>query len=181
MESAFSWFGDIIAWFGQLIPRIIIIRATHGGVKFVRGHKVVVLEPGLTWYWPIITEYIDIIVVRQTKKFYCTLETKDDKTIMVGVVIAYSIINVKKALVGNHDIDDTIEDFGSTIVASIITDNTLEQIRNEFDSKIKEHLLTHMKEELKCFGVKIEKAAISDFSRCFVVRRIENTPPNIED
>jgi hypothetical protein len=45
---------------------ILIIRATHGGVKWVRGKRIKALGPGLHIWWPLTTEVEVIVTARQT-------------------------------------------------------------------------------------------------------------------
>ena len=55
MDSALGWIGQIIEWFGQFIPRFVLIDLTQCGVKMRLGREVTVLEPGLHIYWPLPT------------------------------------------------------------------------------------------------------------------------------
>jgi hypothetical protein len=66
MESAFAWLGQLFETFYKFIPHILIVRATHGGVKWVRGRNVKALPSGLHWYWPLTTEVEVIVTARQT-------------------------------------------------------------------------------------------------------------------
>ena len=78
MESALGWLQSIFDTILKLFPRLLIVGATHGGVKFVRGSKVVELKPGLHLYWPIVTEIETYCVVRQVIDLPTyTLTTKD--------------------------------------------------------------------------------------------------------
>ena len=46
MESAFAWLNQLMEAFYRLFPRIIVVRATHGGVKWVRGKHVKPIATG---------------------------------------------------------------------------------------------------------------------------------------
>ena len=39
METAFAWLNQLVQTFYRFLPHILIVRATHGGVKWVRGRK----------------------------------------------------------------------------------------------------------------------------------------------
>ena len=39
MNEAFSWLSQLIETFYRFFPHIVIIRATHSGVKWIRGSK----------------------------------------------------------------------------------------------------------------------------------------------
>ena len=179
MDNAFSWIGSLMEWFGQLIPRIILVAATHEGVKFVYGNKVKVMTSGLYFYWPLVTTYTLYPVVRQTSNLNSqVLMTKDKKSVIISAIIVFSIQNIKKALVGSWNVDDTVKDIAQTEIVSTITSRTLEQIRDEIDSKIKEELTEKVRKRLVQFGVKVETCALTDFAICLTVRRFTNNSPD---
>jgi len=39
--QAFDWIGQIVEWLGRFVPRLLIVRSTHGGVKFRHGAPMV--------------------------------------------------------------------------------------------------------------------------------------------
>ena len=175
MENAFSWLRSIVEWVGQLIPKIILVPPTHAGVKFVRGNKVKVMESGLYFYWPVITTYTLYPIVRQTNNLSAqVLMTKDNKSVIVSAIIIFSVQNIKKALVSSWNTDDTVNDIAQTEIVSTITSRTMNEIRDEIDSKIKIELTKKIKERLVQFGIKVESCALTDFSTCFTVRKFTN-------
>lgn len=182
MNSALGWIGNLMEWFGQLIPKIILIKATHSGVKFIHGSKIKVLSPGIHFYWPIVTECEEFPTVRQTKSVHANLMTKDYKSIIITVVVTYSISNIEKALVKSYDVDDTIADITATAIVPTITGRSLNEIMNDMqEGFIKSELTEVTKQELKTFGVKVEKCSIKDFSPCLVVRKIGEAPITTEE
>ena len=56
MTGAFTWLNNMIQSLGQLIPRLVLIRKTYRGILFRYDGNVALLEPGLTWYWPLGAE-----------------------------------------------------------------------------------------------------------------------------
>ena len=67
MDKAFGWIGEIFQTLLRLLPWLVIVPATHGGVAFVHGNRVKEWKPGLHWYWPVVTSYKLMAVVRQTQ------------------------------------------------------------------------------------------------------------------
>ena len=61
-----NWINDIISSLLSFIPRPIIVRATHGGVKWPWGKTAKEMCPGFHWYWPFSTEFEVIPIARQT-------------------------------------------------------------------------------------------------------------------
>ena len=110
MESAFAWLSQLIETFYRFIPHIIIIRATHAGVKWVRGKHIKPLMPGLHLYWPLTTEIEVLVTARQTLAIPDqVLTTKDGKKVTVKTLVVYKIRDVVQAIgKQNWDVDSTV-------------------------------------------------------------------------
>ncbi len=130
MEGAFAWLNQLIETFYRFIPRILIVRATHGGVKWIRGKKIKPLGPGLHLYWPITTDVEVIVVARQTLAIPDqVLTTRDGRKVVVKTLVVYKIRDVVQA-VGkvNWDVDTTINDLAQSAVVRVIATHTYDEI-----------------------------------------------------
>jgi len=67
VDKAFGWLGDIFQNLLKVIPALVIVPVTHAGIAFVHGHRIKEWKPGLHIYWPVVTAYKTIAVVRQTQ------------------------------------------------------------------------------------------------------------------
>ena len=173
MEAAFAWIGWIFEWLGKLIPRLLIVRSTHGGVKFVGGSKVKELKPGLHVYWPVVTEVEVIPVARQTHNLVTqVLMTKDGKSIVIGAVVIYEINSIVDALSNNWDVSDTISDVTQMAVVNIVNGWDFAELQKELGAKVENELSIETRRQLKPFGVKVIRCGVSDFSLCRVHRVI---------
>lgn len=173
--DAFAWIGYVFEWLGKFVPRLLIVRRTHGGIKFVRGSKVVELKPGLHLYWPIMTEVVTTPVARQTHNMVTqVLMTKDKVSVVVGAVLIYEISNVVDALSNNWDISDTISDVTQMAVVNVVNAWTFDEFRSELGGKVENELSIETRKQLKPFGVKVIRCGISDFSQCRVYRVIDD-------
>lgn len=171
METAFAWIGQVMEWFGRWIPKILIVRATHAGVKFIRGWKVKELKPGMHIYWPITTEIAILPTARQTHSLFSqVMITKDGKQVVVGGVVIYTIVNVISAVSENWDVSDTINDITQTAIVSVLTAWNLEDVISKITGDLEKELTTATRERLKQYGVKVHKCAITDFSTCRVIK-----------
>lgn len=174
MDGALDWIGQIIQWIGRFIPRIVIVRATHAGVKFQRGKKVKPIAPGLTVYWPLITELELIPVARQTHNLptQCAV-TKDREAVAVGGVVIYSISNVVKALSRNWDFNDTINDVALTAIMPEFLNHTYsELIKWIADGSIQTTLTLKVREKLSHYGIRVIHVGLTDFAKCFVLKSV---------
>ncbi len=169
MGAAFGWIGELIDWIADLIPRFEIVRKTHQGVAFVRGKHVKHIGPGLVWWWPFWTELEIYPVVRQTLNLEAQkLTTKDDKTVVAGAIIVYTIHDIVKAMTEQWDLPDTIDDLSSAAVCDFVTSNDFAWI-NTNRAVVKRHLTQVVAEALDEYGVTVVAARLTDFAQAKVI------------
>lgn len=176
--EALQWFGDVMQAILKIIPRILIVRSTHSGVKFVRGEKIVPLKPGIHIYWPVVTEVEIIPVARQTYNLSNqSLLTKDLKEVSVSPVIIYSINDIVRALARSWDVNDTINDITQLVVVEVVTTHDIKEILDglQIDGVIEAKLTQITRKRLKRYGVRVHKCALSDFTTSKVVKLINDT------
>ena len=166
MDQAFGWIGGIFQSLLRVIPWLVIVPATHGGVAFVRGHRVKEWKPGLHVYWPVVTTYKLMTMVRQTQRIQSrVVMTKDLKTVIVGGLVTYFIDDIVSALAKIADLpSDVIERSQGTILA-VVSENTLEQIQSDrlgFNTKLTERV----SKSLNGYGVQVLQAQLAEFAPC---------------
>jgi regulator of protease activity HflC (stomatin/prohibitin superfamily) len=170
MEAAFSWIGDLARWLANLIPRWDICRATHGGVKFVRGWKVKPIRPGIYWYWPAVTECVLIPVVRHPVDLPAqSLTTKDGKAVMLSVTYVVEITDVVRALGKTWEIDDMIRDVGRGAAGELVPRLRFTELR---DPDVKDDLAKTARRLLRPYGVRIVRARLTDCTKNLVIRTV---------
>jgi regulator of protease activity HflC (stomatin/prohibitin superfamily) len=172
---------EIIGQFLQailgIIPRLVIIRTTHGGVKFRRGKKALAMRPGLHIYWPVVTQVEVVPVARQTVSLPSqVLTTQDDKSIMVAGSVVYTINDVILAYGGvNYDVPTTLDDVARAAIVELITSKTLEQLKG-CKTEINADFTLLCRKRLKAYGVGVRSAYFTDFAQCRVYRLVGNIP-----
>jgi regulator of protease activity HflC (stomatin/prohibitin superfamily) len=174
MDGPFAWFSQVIEWFGSLIPRIKIVRATHAGVKFQRGKTIKLIQPGLIIYWPIVTEVDIIPVARQTHNLptQCAV-TKDRVPVSIGAVVVYRIKDVVKALSRNWDFNDTINDITMTALMPVVLLHTYDELIAQIgDESIQRVLTESVKKKLHRYGVAVASVGLTDFAKSMVVNNV---------
>lgn len=163
--EAIAWLFDaMISW----VPRIIIVAKTHGGVKWIRGHKIKELVPGLYWYWPLTTSYSLIPTGRQTLNTPPqTLMSKDGKQVVASGVVVYSIKDVVQAIGHrNWDVDETANDITQAAIVSIITHRSLQELLENICDGVEVDLTDACRKQLRQYGVYVHRAALVDYSTC---------------
>lgn len=168
---------DILGRFAEvlvkLVPHLLLIRATCGGVKWVNGKKVVGLGPGLHWYWPITTDVDVIVTARQTLNLPTqVLTTKDRKSVVVGGLVVYRIMDVVRAIgERNFDVDDTVRDVCMAALMEVVSDLDFDDLlTNPKDVSV--NLKQSARKALRKFGVSVVHAFLTDLSQCKTYRLI---------
>jgi regulator of protease activity HflC (stomatin/prohibitin superfamily) len=175
MESAFAWLRDIADWLGRFVPRWEVVPTTHGWVKWVRGSKVITGGAGVVWWWPVTTRLMDYPVVRQTTPLPSqVITTMDEKTIAVGGLLVYEIVDLEKILAHTYDPEDTIKDIAASSLHDVLAKMTWEQLRTagrQLDTKLK----NEAKKDLEDYGVRVIKFTLLTLAPCTVTRVIRST------
>ncbi len=151
------------------VPRCILVRLTHGGVKWrgslwSHGLEVIELKPGLFWYWPLVTDYQLVVVARQPVDLpTMSLLTCDGKSIVISASVIFRVNNVILAIAErNWDADATTVDITQNVIFDAVRIRTLENLRQESNS-LKQDLTETAKNELKKFGIHVERVLLKDF------------------
>lgn len=171
MESAFAWLNQIVEAILQFFPRRVIVRSTHGGVKWKWRGDPVELKPGCRWYWPLLTEVEMHVVARQTVNTRTqALVTKDDRQVSAGGVVIYSINDIVQAIGKlNWMPDDTVNDISQAAIVQVITSMTYQEIKEGLSGGVEEALTLRCRKALRQYGIYVHRAALTDFSPCRTV------------
>lgn len=169
MESALGWLGDIIRAIGRIIPRMLVVQRTHGGVAFVRGKHVREIKPGLFWWWPLWTKCILYPVVRQSLNLPSqSLTTQDSLSVTISGVVIYRVMDVVAALTRQWDLNETIRDLSMVAIREVVGSrpfDSINQKRREIDWELKEKL----QDSLAAYGVEVLQIALTDFAKAKVI------------
>lgn len=178
METAFGWLSQIFEAILKFFPRIVIVRATHGGVKWQCGSKVKPMLPGLHVYWPLTTDIEVIVTARQTIAIPSqVLTTQDDKKVVVQCVVVYKIRDIVKAIgAANWDVDSTMSDITQAAVVGVIARHTFRELLDSIsDTSITTNLTAAVRKELRRFGVHVSRCKLVDFAECRVFKLVTSS------
>lgn len=177
MNEALAWIGWIAEWVGRWIPRWEILDLTEGAVKFKRGRFPVFCGPGVHWYWPVTTRWQTYPTARQADRLQTqTIVTMDDKTIVVGGMIVYSVVDLLVLLTTAHSAAVTIKDITLTAIHDVCCRLTWDQLKQEqrrgtLDTKLK----NAAQDALRDYGVKVAKVMLTDMAPARVLKLMQST------
>jgi regulator of protease activity HflC (stomatin/prohibitin superfamily) len=166
VDKAFGWIGEIFQTLLKLLPWLVIVPATHGGVAFVRGHRIKEWKAGLHWYWPVATTYKTMAVVRQTQRIQSkVVMTKDLRTVTVGALVTYYVNDVVAAIAHIADLPSDIMERSQGAILAEVSERTLEDIqanRLAFNASLTERV----GQVLNGYGVQIIQSQLTEFAPC---------------
>ena len=166
MDQAFGWIGEIFRTLLKLLPWLVIVPATHGGVAFVHGHRVKEWKPGLHWYWPVVTTYKLMATVRQTQLIQSkVVMTKDLRTVVVGALVTYFVDDVVAALARLADLPSDIMERSQGAILAEVGENTLEEIQADRVG-FNKNLTEKVGKVLNGYGVHFLQATLTEFAPC---------------
>jgi len=166
VEKAFGWIGEIFQTLLKLLPWLIIVPATHGGVAFVRGHRVKEWKPGLHWYWPVVTIHKLMATVRQTQMIQSkVVMTRDLRTVVVGALVTYFVDDVVAALSKIADLPSDIMERSQGAILALVSESTLEEIQAD-RAGFNKHLTERVGKVLNGYGVCVLQAQLTEFAPC---------------
>lgn len=171
MNAAFAWVSDLASWLVSWIPRLLLVRGTHKGIKFRFGKKIIPLEPGMHLYWPVVTEVVSMPAVRQTLNLPTqVVQCANHKRLAVSGVVVYSIRDIAKALALSWDVDDTVEDLSLTCILRALIGRRIEDLIKEMKTGGMETKMTKdLQKELRRFGVSVQSCRLTDFAVTTVI------------
>jgi regulator of protease activity HflC (stomatin/prohibitin superfamily) len=166
VDKAFGWIGEIFQTLLKVLPWLVIVPATHGGVAFVRGYRVKEWKPGLHWYWPLVTSYKLMATVRQTQMIKSkTVMTKDLQTVIVGALVTYVIDDIVAALAKIADLPSDVMERSLEAILTEVSKKTLEEIQADrvtFNACLTEAVSTAM----NGYGMYVLQAQLTEFAPC---------------
>lgn len=174
--DALSWIGELVSALGRLVPRLVIVRSTHGGVKWRRGHKIQKMAPGMHIFWPVTTEIDIIVTARQTINLPTqALTTKDGHQVVIGALVVYRIRDIIRAIgERNWDVDTTVADIGMAAVTGVVARATLAELRDI--EAIEEKLTAACRRQLRRFGVAVSRMRLTDNAQCRTFKVLGDAP-----
>lgn len=175
MSEAFAWLGQLFEWFGQFVPRWKIVRATHGGVKFVNGKNVQTVQPGIIWYWPVTTEIEIIPTARDTINLQSqTVTTADDKPILLSAMVVVEVRDAVKLLTATHDPGGLVADVALTAIYGVVGGFAWEEIKTkQRTGELDKQLRLQTRRQLEKYGVYVVDVMLTDFAPCRVIRLVQ--------
>lgn len=177
MEAALAWIGQIAQWIGAFIPRWAILDTTQGAIKYVGGKHVVVCGPGIHFWWPARTTFIDHPTARQTDRLETqTMESADGKTFMVSGTITYRVVDLAALVTTTHSPYHAINDIAMCVVHDVCCELDWADLQSmQRRGTIKTQLRNEAQKQLRDYGIEVAKLQLNSIARCRVLKISQST------
>lgn len=177
MESALAWIGKIAEWLGAFIPRWAILDTTQGAIKYVGGSRAIVCGPGIHWYWPARSTFVEHPTARQTDRLETqTMESADGKTFLVSGTITYSVEDLALLVPLTYSPFHTIIDIAMCAVHDVCCEMDWADLQSMQRRKtIKTQLKNEAQKQLGDYGIKVIKLQLNSLARCRVYKINQST------
>lgn len=193
MDSAFAWIGQIADWIGQWIPRRSILDTTEGAIKYTGFFlpqrlrvalggfdgpmKVTVCSAGIHWYWPASSTWAMYPTARQTDRLETqTMESKDEKTFLVGGTLTYRVKNLAMLVPENHSPVTATIDVAMTALHDVCCTLTWAELQEEQrKGTLKTKLRKAAQRDLEEIGIEVIRLKLNSLARCRVLKVSQST------
>jgi regulator of protease activity HflC (stomatin/prohibitin superfamily) len=190
MESALAWIGRIADTLISFFPTWTILNTTEGAVKFqtvrfrdlVRGKwdttaKIVLLDPGLHVWWPVVSEIKSWVVARQPVDLPTqTFTTSDGRVIAVGGGLLFRIVDAEKLIADTWDPDKMIRIKSAGVFQDVCGRASYDELQMaKNDGRLVKELRRALRRRLRPFGVVVLDVSITDFAPARVYKLIQAT------
>jgi regulator of protease activity HflC (stomatin/prohibitin superfamily) len=174
VSEAFVWLSDLIKWFGEFFPRWRIVNTTKGAVKWVWGKRVVKLGPGWHVYWPFSTQFQMYPTARQATDLRPqVVTTADNRTVLVGGLITYEIVDIEAILARTYDPEETIADIALTAFHSVCCRKTWAELRDgQTSGMLDKEIRFVARKFLGPYGVRVLKTSLTDLAPTQVMKLV---------
>lgn len=152
----------------HLIP-FFIIEEYERGVRLRLGKLVHDnLTPGFHWKIPLADKVLSSIVTTDTLNINnVNITTLDNKTIAVGAVLEFEVVNIKKFIIDINEARTNAHDICRGLMADYLSDCTYAECTDKKSIKVITKLLTKKCEEM---GIKVLSLTFTDIVMSRVIK-----------
>ena len=167
-----DWFVQLLDTMLSIFPRLMLVRTTHRGVKWRHGSEVSCLEPGLHWFWPIVSEIDGVVVARRPLNLPSqVLMTKDKQPVAVGGFVVFWINDAVKAFgERNWDVEQTVQEISTAAIVETVMQHDLDELLGGISAGPKSDLMVALTASCKAatqqYGVTVQRCGLTDFCTC---------------
>jgi membrane protease subunit HflK len=162
----------IVSWI-KLFFFAYTLRAFERGIVFRFGKCVKEVGPGLHFKWPFdIDEVVyDSLLMNARKIEPQSLTTKDDVTIVVSVLVAFQIEDVKIYTLGAYGVSGVLENAACGVVSDFVMKHSWNELR-AVDLDVENEITKKARRRAKDYGIRVINVQLCDLTKSRSLRLI---------
>lgn len=172
MGPIFPWLERLFDFLFSLLPHIHTVNANEMGLKFSRGKHLNVLRPGLSLYWPIVTDPPENFHLgeRSVDLASCKLTTEDGYRVAISVSVLYRVYDVAQAVLAAENFETILVDRASGSLANVVMSSTWDELLESIETGDFQDDLHHkLIQTTTGMGLSIIGVRVSDFAETRVL------------
>jgi regulator of protease activity HflC (stomatin/prohibitin superfamily) len=137
----------------------------------------VAVGPGLCWYWPLVTDFVEYPTARQPINLETQMiETADGLTLGVGGFIVYEVRDLLPLVAQTYSPDETVRDLALTVIHDVICRKTRDEVRTaQRSGDLDKELRREAASELSKYGVRVLKLTLTNLAPGRVLKIFQST------
>lgn len=170
-----GWLSETIQTIGDLIPRRVFIDPSQVGIKFKNMTEVVILKPGIFFYWPFFSKFRLESAVKQT--LYLgnqIILTSDGTPIKIESSILFEVFDFVTAVTKFNCYITQIDDDARNIICKYFSTLSYREEIIGKTSEINEELTKMVSEKLKEYGIKVHRVQLTSIASGIPILHIDN-------
>jgi len=176
---AFEWLDGLMEKVFSVFPRVHIVTSTESGVAYWFGRPRLIKSETIYVSFPLVC-HVDI---RTSCKqcIDCTTQaviTKDGRSVAIGVVVQYRVVDPLRAFRDFDDMDTYIPPLAMSVAAESVRGHTRDEIQGGID--LADGLTKSLRSKLRNSGVDVINVFVNEVVPCRVIRLIGN-PSYVSD
>ncbi len=159
MDVLWQYLGQLIG----LLKCATVVDQYEGGVLLRLGKYKRTVYPGIVWHLPLYIDEVltDNIVPTTTNLDTQILTSEDGITVLIGAVLRWRIVDVKKVLLELEDPDDVLFDTAYGMIAQEAqTTDYIGLESDEFRTRVREGIRRRMGK----YGIHVEEVFLTDIA-----------------
>lgn len=166
LEAVLGWLGTFFDVIISLFPHLLVIEQGECYIKHKRGKHPVILNPGLHWYWPIISnaEAVDLKwrVIETTAQ---ALTTADGVAWQGGAFVRLQVVKPLVWALENEDPEADIAVEAAGACAQIIERHSAEDLHSLTYERKAQIMTEVMRKLAPSYGCRIKRSGLISSSR----------------
>jgi len=183
MEGIFGWVGEFIKWIAAWIPTWIQVDANEQAIKHKgwRNREVVLVKPGIRWYWPAFSQIEGPCRVVWQPLITSTINVMDKNgaTVAARGFAVWRVKDLVRYAVENEGAQSMLDDMVCAAIREVLTSKTVEDVQENSRKTADNALLREVRELTEEVGVEIKLVRLTTFTKTRVLSVLGDDPPAV--